>query len=119
MHLASTIETVAEDANGRRVFLKEGDDILSAQLGDGNERSRVTRLGLLLNEYKGRVFGEYRIVEAKQDARTKSRSWKLEPAPIPAAAPAPAPVVVPTTASAPSAPVSGGDSAKWLKRSAK
>jgi hypothetical protein len=59
---------------------ESGQDLLGALLGNGNERSRETRLGFLLNEHKDRVFGAWRIVEAKRDSRSGGRRWQVAPA---------------------------------------
>lgn len=80
MPLASTIESVEQDANGKPAMVQDGDDLLGALLGNGNARSRETRLGLLLNDHKDRVFGEWRIMEGKRDSHNKNRTWIVQPA---------------------------------------
>lgn len=80
MPIASTVEDWTEDDGGKRALVKSGDDLLGNMLGDGTPRSRETRLGFVLAEHKDRVFGEWRIVEADRDPRSKSRMWKVTPA---------------------------------------
>lgn len=48
-----------------------GHDLLSEYLGNGNERSRKTQLGLLLGQHVSRVYGPYRITAAKEKQRAK------------------------------------------------
>lgn len=80
MPLASTTESVDQDANGKPAVVQYGDDLLGALLGNGNERSRQTKLGFVLNGHKDRVFGAWRIVEAEADSRSGSRKWQVVPA---------------------------------------
>jgi hypothetical protein len=50
--------------------LLAGSELLAAALGEGSDRARKTRLGMLLAARHGRIYGQWRIVRAprKQNA---------------------------------------------------
>ena len=48
-----------------------GHDLLSEYLGSGNEKSRKTALGMLLAQHIDRVYGKYRITQAKKKGHAK------------------------------------------------
>jgi hypothetical protein len=48
-------------------------------LGSGNDRSQKISLGIQIKNMRGRQFGHYRIIPAKQ--RNHAQNWKLAPVP--------------------------------------
>ena len=56
-----------------------GDDPIALPLGNGNDRSQKTRLGLLLRNRRGRQFGPYRLVAEGQ--KQGAQRWRLERVP--------------------------------------
>ena len=56
-----------------------GDDPIALPLGNGNDRSQKTRLGLLLRDRRGRQFGDYRLVAEGQ--KQGAQRWRLERVP--------------------------------------
>ncbi|MFN8176414.1 MAG: hypothetical protein U0167_00645 [bacterium] len=66
------------------VVIADGAGILQDVLGDGNERSRATRLGQYLARHRGKVVNGHRLVD-KTDPTVKATRWSLIPvAPDPA-----------------------------------
>lgn len=84
MSIASTVDAAQPQlltgAEQGKDATDGGQNLLGTLLGNGNERSRETRLGFLLNDHRDRVFGNWRIVEAKRDSRTNGRRWQVVPA---------------------------------------
>ena len=54
-------------------------DLMASVVGDGTEKSQVTRLGTALRSARDRVFGEHRI-RAFRDVHVKRNQYRLEQA---------------------------------------
>lgn len=53
-------------------------DLMTSVIGEGTEKSQVTKLGTALQSARDRVFGEHRV-RTFRDARVKRHQYRLEP----------------------------------------
>jgi len=76
VHRAQVMQKMSAESFADLVRLAEKAGVLETAMGNGNDRSRASRLGHYLKRQRGKVVGGQRITGGK-DSVTKTMRWSL------------------------------------------